>query len=248
MIQPFDKGRFDKRFDDIFAPAIEAADLEAYRVDRDPTVEIPIDTIEAGIRDAATCLADITTDNPNVWFELGYAIAARKDVVLVCSNERTTRFPFDVQHRNIIQYSSESASDFAKLGEDITARLKAIQAKQAELKIFSSMPSPLKDTEGLAQHEVVALAVAMQNSLLPGQLILPQQIAHDMSAAGFTGLAASLALDGLLKKSMLQVTKARGQNGLEIRAYIVTPVGVGWLHSNQDRIVLVKPPPDNVPF
>jgi hypothetical protein len=82
VIQPFDGGKFDKRYDDVFSPAIRAADLEPYRVDRDPNVSIPIDDIEKGISASTACLVDITTDNPNVWFELGYAIAAQKEVVL----------------------------------------------------------------------------------------------------------------------------------------------------------------------
>ena len=88
VIQPFDSGKFDKRFDDVYKPAIEAAGLEAYRVDRDPGVDVPIDAIEAGIRSATVCLADITTDNPNVWYELGFAFAAGRPVVMVCSQER----------------------------------------------------------------------------------------------------------------------------------------------------------------
>lgn len=36
VIQPFDGGPFDKRYDDVIAPAIVAAGLEPYRVDRDP--------------------------------------------------------------------------------------------------------------------------------------------------------------------------------------------------------------------
>lgn len=102
VVQPFDQGPFDKRFDDVFAAAISEAGLEAYRVDRDPTVSIPIEDIEAGIRNAEVCLAEITTDNPNVWFELGFAIASQRDVVLICSSERKSRFPFDIQHRSII--------------------------------------------------------------------------------------------------------------------------------------------------
>jgi len=66
VIQPFDGDTFDKRFDEIFAPAIRDAGLEPYRVDRDPDVEVPIDAIETGIQSATVCLADITTDNPNV--------------------------------------------------------------------------------------------------------------------------------------------------------------------------------------
>ncbi len=60
VIQPFDAGKFDKRFDDVYRPAIEAAGLDAYRVDRDPGVDVPIDAIEDGIRNATVCLSDIT--------------------------------------------------------------------------------------------------------------------------------------------------------------------------------------------
>src|SRR5438552_18122335 len=88
VIQPFDAAKFDKRFDDTFKPAIDDAGLKAYRVDKDPEIEVPIDGIEAGIKAAAICLADITTDNPNVWYELGYAFAIGKPVVMVCSSER----------------------------------------------------------------------------------------------------------------------------------------------------------------
>jgi hypothetical protein len=47
---------------------------------------VPIDEIADRIRAAAVCLADISVNNPNVWFELGFAIAARKEVVLVASD------------------------------------------------------------------------------------------------------------------------------------------------------------------
>jgi hypothetical protein len=59
VIQPFDQGKFDKRYADVFRPAIEAAGLEAYRVDQDPSTSIPIEEIEASIRGATVCFADI---------------------------------------------------------------------------------------------------------------------------------------------------------------------------------------------
>jgi hypothetical protein len=46
VIQPFDSGKFDKRFEDVYRPAIEAAGLDAYRVDLDPGVDVPIDAIK----------------------------------------------------------------------------------------------------------------------------------------------------------------------------------------------------------
>jgi nucleoside 2-deoxyribosyltransferase len=116
VIQPFDSGKFDKRFKETFAPAIRAATFEPYKVDEDARVDVLITSIEEGIRSAAVCLADITTDNPNVWFELGFAFAANRPVVMVCSYERTGKYPFDIQHRAVIQYKTEAQSDFKILG------------------------------------------------------------------------------------------------------------------------------------
>jgi hypothetical protein len=94
-------------------------------VDQDASVEVPISKIESAIQSAEICLAEITTDNPNVWFELGYALAQKKRVVLVCSSERTTPFPFDVRHRAIITYETHSQSDFLVLKRNITTKLNA---------------------------------------------------------------------------------------------------------------------------
>lgn len=94
IFQPFDNGPFDKRYTDVLEPAIKAAKLEPYRVDRDPKATIPIDTLHIEIRSCSACLADITMDNPNVWYELGFAIAAGKPVIMICSEERAKRFPF----------------------------------------------------------------------------------------------------------------------------------------------------------
>jgi hypothetical protein len=54
VMQPFDKGEFDKRYDDVFAPAVKNAGLEPYRVDRDLSVSIPIQRIEENIREFPT--------------------------------------------------------------------------------------------------------------------------------------------------------------------------------------------------
>jgi hypothetical protein len=129
VIQPFDRGAFDKRFYDVFAPAIKKAGLDPYRVDLDPSVSIPVRAIEGKIRDADLCLADISTDNPNVWFELGFALAAGKEVVLVCAEGARRDFPFDVRDRNILSYRTDSPRDFKELRAGITARVQALLKK-----------------------------------------------------------------------------------------------------------------------
>ena len=100
VIQPFNE-IYDKRYEDIYNPAIRATGLIPYRVDKDPSARIIIEQIEKKIEDAAICFADISIDNPNVWYELGYAFASGKDVVMVCDKQRKD-FPFDVRQKSII--------------------------------------------------------------------------------------------------------------------------------------------------
>ena len=130
VIQPFDTV-FNNRFKDIYKPAIEKVGLKAYRTDCDPGVSVPIEAIENGIRQAIICLADITTNNPNVWYELGFAFASGCEVVMVCSNERQDKkYPFDIQHRSIISYSTDSPSDYKQLRNKITEKISAYIKKK----------------------------------------------------------------------------------------------------------------------
>ena len=238
VMQPFDGGTFDKRYEDVYAPAIQDADLEPYRVDRDPSVSIPIDDIESGIRNSEICLADITTDNPNVWFELGFAIAVPIEVVLVCSDERNTRFPFDVQHRNILRYKTESTSDFDKLRSEIAERIQGLLEKERTIGRISNLP-PIADAEGLSQHEFVALVTVMQNRMSPEDVVSTYTIKEDMNRAGFNDLGVSLALQGILDKGMVTSTiETVWEEDIRYTAYSVTEEGVRWLMRNQDKLVL----------
>jgi hypothetical protein len=131
VIQPFDDDKFDRRYKETFEPAITEAGFHSYRVDKDPSVHVPIDDIENGIKQAATCFVEITTDKPNVWFELGYARACEKHLVLVCEKNARSHLPFDIQHRSIILYDTGAPSNFQMLKADIIAKLRAIDKQIA---------------------------------------------------------------------------------------------------------------------
>jgi len=87
----------------IYKPAIEKAGLRAVRADADifGTGKI-IDQIWAGINSAKVLVAELTTRNPNVFYELGLAHALEKPVVLISSNEAD--IPFDLKHIRVIYY------------------------------------------------------------------------------------------------------------------------------------------------
>ena len=241
VVQPFDGGRFDKRYEDVFAPAIRAAGLEPYRVDRDPGVSVPIDDIQGGIEAAELVLADVTTDNPNVWFELGYAIAARRDVVLLCSDERKTKFPFDVQHRNIVQYSTESSSDFEALRQKIEARIEATLTRSASLGRVAITQS-LAAVEGLEQHHMATLIAVAEEVDDPTSGVSVYQIRTSMENAGFTKIATTLGLKALSDMGMLESFEEGDDFGNSFVAYRVTDVGMAWLAANQEKLALLRPP------
>lgn len=239
VMQPFDGDTFDKRFEEVFAPAIRAAELEPYRVDQDLKVSIPIQDIESGIRESQICLAEITLDNPNVWFELGYAIACGKEVVLVCSNERTTKFPFDVQHRTIIKYGTRSISDFETLKSSITAKINAYIQKSETLVNVSEI-SKITKFEGLEQHEVVALAALAQNLEHAEDHASTGQIKRDMEASGFTKLASTFALKSLAQKGFVESNPYPDYDGEGYFGYNLTDIGWRWVLANQNKFILRK--------
>lgn len=253
VIQPFDRGKFNKRYSDAFEPAILAADLEPYRVDREPSVFIPIDEISNGIRTAEICLADITTDNPNVWFELGFAIATGKEVVLVCSTERNTKYPFDVQHRSIIRYETESSSDFKHLSQQITTRIQSLLAKERVINEVSSS-SPLKETEGFQIYQIATLAIVLANCPTEEMTVSTYVLKRDLEKSGYTQVASSLGIRYLVQTGHLEiVTEFDPEMQEQYQAVKITDRGFDWLVTHQQELAIYLSPQtynqeDNIPF
>lgn len=249
IIQPFDKGKFDRRYSEVYEPAITECGLTPYRVDQDPSVQIPIVDIEEGIRDSTICLADITIDNPNVWFELGFAISAKKPVVMVCSSERTTKFPFDVQHRSIIIYKIESPSDFESLKQQIVERIHATLKKAESLQFVAS--GAQVSIEGLAQHELIVLAALAGNLNQPAEIVSTTTLKRDVTASGFTSLAYTIGLKLLTDKGLIRYELYQDYHDNEWWGYLLTDAGWDWIMKHQDSFAMrqsTKLETDDIPF
>jgi predicted transcriptional regulator len=238
VIQPFDKDKFDKRYTDIFEPAIIAAGLTPYRVDRDPSVRIPIEQIEDGIIKSALCFAEITSDNPNVWYELGYAFARDKDVVMV--TEERQKFPFDVQHRQIINYKTSSKSDFELLEQNITDKIKGLLQKRVNVQRI--IETPVKESEGLKQHEVALMLILLENQLGEDDTVAAYRLQRDMESAGFTKAAFSLSLRQLREKGLIeQIREYSEPDGEPYYAFKLSKTGDSWILSNEDKVAIRLP-------
>ncbi|MBX4268903.1 nucleoside 2-deoxyribosyltransferase [Clostridium estertheticum] len=239
VIQPFDNGRFDKRYDDLFKPALATAGIESYRVDKDDSVKIPIDTIEERIRDSRLCLADITVDNPNVWYEVGYAIARDKEIILMCSDERKTDFPFDIRHRNVLSYKTESQSDFTTLTDTLIHRTKAILSKP--IVVLPTVSLKL-DNDELSYNEIFFMGALLINEEQPFDIISAWSIKQDMKKSGLTEIACSFATRKLLNKKFIELENTSDYQGNEYLGYRITERGNQYIIENENKFSLeVKP-------
>jgi hypothetical protein len=239
VIQPFDSGQYDKRYEQVFKPAIIAAGLEPYRVDQDVRVDVPIDAIESGIRDASVCLAEISTDNPNVWYELGYAFAVGKPVVMVCSTVRS-KYPFDIQHRTVTSYKAEAPEDFVKLQHQITARLGAAITKSEALREIAEA-DPVASVAGLSHTELIVLAVLASEVGAPDGMASIFSVQSDSERNGLTKLGFTLALRRLQTKKFVHQGMDSDFNGNEYLAIGVTEQGWSWIDTNESRFILQRP-------
>src|SRR5262249_48478628 len=120
-MQPFAQP-YGGYYEKIFKPAIEKAGLQPVRADAEifGTGKI-IDQIWRGINNAKVLAAELTTRNPNVFYELGLAHAMRKPVVLVSSGE--VDVPFDLQHIRVIYYDVSDPFWGTKLVEKIAENI-----------------------------------------------------------------------------------------------------------------------------
>jgi hypothetical protein len=126
VMQPFAPPLGDY-YEKIYKPAIEKAGLTPIRADADifGTGKI-MDQVWSGINAAKVLVAELTTRNPNVFYEMGLAHALKKPVVLVSSSE--TDVPFDLKHIRVIYYDVNDPFWGNKLIEKVAENiLSAIQ-------------------------------------------------------------------------------------------------------------------------
>lgn len=126
VMQPFAAPLGDY-YEKIYKPAIEKAGLRPVRADAEifATGKI-MDQVWSGINAAKVLVAELTSRNPNVFYELGLAHAMKKPVVLVSAKEEDV--PFDLQHIRVIYYDMSDPFWGNKLIEKVAENiLSAIQ-------------------------------------------------------------------------------------------------------------------------
>lgn len=82
--------------------------VKCIRADEDPTIDkSKIEEIEDTIRNCLFAIADISEKNPNVYYEIGFAKALGKRVVLI-KNKNIGKLPFDIQALEVLTYDRDN--------------------------------------------------------------------------------------------------------------------------------------------
>jgi hypothetical protein len=116
---------FGREFRDVFDSYSEVCreyGFEAERTDMSASPDRIIPRIETGIRQSAFVIADVTDSSPNVFYEVGFARALNKDVILTA--RRGTELPFDLSDVPTIFWELQ-----ADLKDGLRKYLEGVKAK-----------------------------------------------------------------------------------------------------------------------
>lgn len=147
---------FDSAFDDVYQigikEAAEQAGIRAERLDEQIFVEGMLERIYRQIDVADIVIADMSHKNPNVFYEVGYAHA--KDKLVILQTEDAKDIPFDLKHKRHIVYGDS----LAYLRSELVKNLKWAESEIANIR-NSSIRVDLKTTDGyLEKSDSIAKA------------------------------------------------------------------------------------------
>jgi len=136
VMMPFGEW-FDRYYQEIYVPGIKEAGFEPVRADELFTTGSVVEQIWEQIEKAKLLLADLSGKNPNVFYELGLAHAARKPVVFTAAQVEDV--PFDLRHLRVIIYDVREPEWATRLRKSVTDYLRNA-TKEPE----KSIPHPFR--------------------------------------------------------------------------------------------------------
>jgi hypothetical protein len=145
VLMPFGTDE-DVKYRRIFRPILERS---GYNVTRADDISLPgtiIQDIINSIKKADLILCDLSGNNSNVFYELGYAHAIDPGKVIIIVNN-INLLPFDVRHIRVIAY------DFNKENGDVVFE-ESIGKMIAEIKNIKADPVTIDTCEILTRNEV----------------------------------------------------------------------------------------------
>ncbi len=123
VIMPF-KDPFDNYYSTLIRPVIKSSGLRPLRVDEIPGPTQIISDIWTSINKSKFIIAELTTKNPNVMYELGLCHAINKPVIML--SQTLDDVPFDLKSYRCIIYNTIDPGWGGKLRNNLKRHILAI--------------------------------------------------------------------------------------------------------------------------
>ncbi len=141
---------FDAVYDQILAPAVEAAGLEVIRADQEQVGGTIHKPMYERLMLSDFALADVTGANPNVYYELGIRHALRPRSTVMVFADGTT-LPFDVASQRGTPYHLDQSGNLTDVAGDLARISERLRAARDD----SHDDSPLFQLiDGMPRHEI----------------------------------------------------------------------------------------------
>lgn len=122
MVMPF-SADFNAIYQDIIIPTVTGLNMSIKRGDDFTSTRGSImEEVWAALNACRFIIAEITTPNPNVYYELGIAHTLNKPAVLITQATQPEEVPFDIRHLRYLQYEN-TITGGRKLQEQLAASI-----------------------------------------------------------------------------------------------------------------------------
>jgi hypothetical protein len=237
--------RFERLFDEVLELAVIETGLIPTRLQQNSEFPTPINVFIDEIEKAATLLADVSENTPEIWLAVGCAVALGNPLCLI-SSKSANGLPASIQHLPLIPYPDEAfPSDYIQLQQNITAQLSAIMPRIDQFEIAnpepasdtpsqSSVPAP-NPSDDLVSYEVLALKIIDRKATETG--LSPRALGLEMQA-GESGHLTSHAMNALKRRGFIERKSVhiRERNELYISDNLfLTREGEDWLARHGKR-------------
>jgi hypothetical protein len=99
---------YNSLYKEVILPVCEEYGYEVIRADDMYTTGLIIEDITRAIQESSLVIADITPNNPNVYYEVGYAHGINKSTILL-SDKNREKIPFDISGFRLLFYENSIA-------------------------------------------------------------------------------------------------------------------------------------------
>ncbi len=205
---------FDRVYKDLIAPAIAHADMEPLRADEEMTGGIIHKPMFERLILCEYAVADLTTANANVFYELGLRHAVRKWSTVLMFAEGGSQLPFDVAPLRALPYKLTSAG----APDDVDASVAALAGRLHEARQAHADSPVYQLVDGFPDIQ------RLKTDVFRERVRYSQQVKDQLAAARTQGVEAVRAVEQSLR------TIADAESGVVIDLFLSYRAVKAWDH------------------